>query len=108
MRRMIGLTAACTFALLVLAAQAFGSEITNSADDLRTGWYPNNSTLTPQLVSGGSFGRLWTANVEGQVTAQPLLAAGTLLVETEKDNAYGLNPATGAVKSAYAFNLVSH
>src|SRR5665811_1034732 len=60
MRRMIGLTAACTFALLVLAAQAFGSEITNSADDLRTGWYPNNSTLTPQLVSGGSFGRLWT------------------------------------------------
>jgi len=83
---------------LVLAAQALGSGITNSSDDLRTGWYPNNSTLTPQLVSGGTFGQLWSSSLEGQITAQPLLANGTLLIETEKDKAYGLDPASGAVK----------
>jgi HYDIN/CFA65/VesB family protein/ASPM-SPD-2-Hydin domain-containing protein/putative pyrroloquinoline-quinone-binding quinoprotein len=84
--------------MLALAASAAASGVTNSGDDLRTGWYPEASTITPQLVSGGSFGRLWSAPVEGQVYAQPLLANGTLLVATEADKAYGLNPTTGAVK----------
>jgi hypothetical protein len=88
----------CMLWLLALASQAYAASITNSADDLRTGWYPNNALLTPQLVSGGSFGKLWSASLEGQITAQPLLANGTLLVATEKDKTYGLDAATGAVK----------
>jgi Abnormal spindle-like microcephaly-assoc'd, ASPM-SPD-2-Hydin/PQQ-like domain len=93
------------FALLALAlvlacaAQAVAAPtVTNSGDDLRTGWYPEASAITPQLVSGGTFGQLWSAPVEGQVYAQPLLANGTLLVATEADKAYGLDPTTGAVK----------
>jgi len=89
-------------ALLALLAASGGSAraagVTNAADDLRTGWYPDQSSLTPQLVSGGTFGQLWSAAVDGQVYAQPLLANGTLLVTTENNKVYGLNPGTGAIK----------
>jgi hypothetical protein len=79
-----------------LASEAPGSELTNSGGDLRTGWYPNEPSITPELVSGGTFGRLWSTPVKGQVYAQPLLDDGTLFVATEADELYGLNPATGA------------
>ncbi|MGO9322550.1 MAG: hypothetical protein ACLQBY_17365 [Solirubrobacteraceae bacterium] len=70
------------FFALGAGAQAFASEaeITNSGENLRTGWYPESSSITPQLVSGGTFGQLWSAPVEGQVYAQPLFADGTLFV----------------------------
>ncbi len=102
MRRMRGLSALSITLLLValgaLAGQAAASGITNAGDDLRTGWYPNSSAITPQLVSGGTFGQLWSASVEGSVYAQPLLDNGTLLVATEKNRVYGLDQSTGAVK----------
>jgi hypothetical protein len=102
MRRMRVVTVLCTmFFLVACAAQALasetpGSELTNSGGNLRTGWYPNEPSITPELVSGGTFGRLWTTPVTGQVYAQPLLDDGTLFVATEANNLYGLNPATGA------------
>ncbi len=102
MRWICAVAVVCALSLLAAAAQAsaaeevFGSSLTNSGGDLRTGWYPNESALTPELVGGGTFGRLWTTPVEGQVYAQPLLDAGTLFVATEKNDLYGLNPATGA------------
>jgi iron transport multicopper oxidase len=77
------------------AAESFGSSLTNSGDDLRTGWYPNEPSITPQLVTGGTFGQLWSASVEGQVYAQPLLDDGTLFVATEQNNIYGLDPSNG-------------
>ncbi|HEY2398537.1 MAG TPA: choice-of-anchor D domain-containing protein [Solirubrobacteraceae bacterium] len=85
-------------AALASAGQALAEGITNSGDDLRDGWYPEQSSLTPQLVSGGTFGQLWSTNVEGSVYAQPLLYNGTLLVATEKNKVYGLDPATGSVR----------
>ncbi|TMK23936.1 MAG: choice-of-anchor D domain-containing protein, partial [Actinobacteria bacterium] len=89
--------------LLVLAAlasagQVLAEGITNAGDDLRDGWYPEQSSLTPQLVSGGSFGQLWSASVEGSVYAQPLLYNGTLLVATETNKVYGLDPSTGSAR----------
>ncbi|HEX7292189.1 MAG TPA: choice-of-anchor D domain-containing protein [Conexibacter sp.] len=80
------------------AGSALAAGVTRDGDDLRTGWYPDQSSLTPQLVSGGTFGQLWSAAVDGQVYGQPLLANGTLLVATENNKVYGLNPGTGAVK----------
>ncbi|MBA3808631.1 MAG: PQQ-binding-like beta-propeller repeat protein [Solirubrobacterales bacterium] len=80
-----------TVLLLALAGQALASGVTNSGDDLRTGWYPNQPTLTPQLVSGGTFGQLWSTAVSGQVYAQPLLSGGTLLLATENNLLYGLD-----------------
>ncbi len=91
--------------LLVLTAPASGSGITNSGDDLRTGWYPDEPSLTPQLVSGGSFGQLWSASVEGQVYAQPLLDDGTLVVATEDNKVYGLDPTSGASRWAQPLSL---
>src|SRR5690348_14085498 len=89
------LTAVVT--LLALAGAAAAAGVTNAGDDLRTGWYPDEGAITPQLVSGGSFGQLWSASVDGQVYAQPLLSpTGTLIVATENDKVYGLDPATGA------------
>ena len=102
MRRICAIAVVCVLSLLASAAQAsaaeekFGSSLTNSGGNLRTGWYPNEPSITPELVSGGTFGQLWSAPVEGQVYAQPLLDDGTLLVATEKNNLYGLNPKTGA------------
>ena len=87
---------ACT--LLAVPAGARASEPTNSGDNLRDGWYPEQGTLTPQLVSGGTFGQLWSATVEGQVYAQPLLTGGEVLVATENNKVYALDPSTGAQK----------
>ncbi len=91
-------------ALLLAAAPAFASGITNSSEDLRTGWYRSESAITPELVSGGTFGQEWSANVEGQVYAQPLLGEDTLLVATEHNRVYGLDPATGAKQWSTVLN----
>jgi hypothetical protein len=96
--RALRLALAMCMLLAVLPAGAAASEPTNSGDNLRDGWYPEQSTLTPQLVSGGTFGQLWSATVEGQVYAQPLLAAGEVLVATENNKVYALDPSTGAQK----------
>jgi len=106
MRTMRAVQALCMLVSVLLlaaggratASELPGSELTNSGGNLRAGWYPNEPSITPELVSGGTFGRLWTTPVEGQVYAQPLLDDGTLFVGTEQNDLYGLNPATGAVE----------
>jgi hypothetical protein len=105
MRRMHALAVVCMLLALAMAAQARGSEITNAGDSLRTGWYPDAPSITPELVSGGTFGQVWSATVAGQVYAQPLLSNGTLLVATEEDNVYGLDPATGALQWSKPLHL---
>ena len=105
LRRSRAVSLICTVFLLAAAAHASASGITNSADDLRTGWYPEQPTLTPQLVSGGTFGQLWSTPVSGQVYAQPLLADGTLVVATENNLVYGIDPSTGAQKWAKPLSL---
>src|SRR2546423_8670989 len=67
-------------------------------DGQRTGWYPDQASLTPSLVSGGTFGQSFSTPIDGQVYAQPLVSSGTLLVATETNNIYGLDPVTGAQK----------
>jgi len=81
---------------VILAPAAQADVTTNSKDQLRTGWYPDQPNLSPGLVGGGTFGQQFSAAVDGQVYAQPLIANHTLLVATETNNIYGLDPATGA------------
>jgi Abnormal spindle-like microcephaly-assoc'd, ASPM-SPD-2-Hydin/PQQ-like domain len=93
---LVGLLAAVS---LVLTGTAAAAEVGNAGDDLRTGWYPDEGSITPDIVKGNTFGQLWSASVDGQVYAQPLLSpTGTLVVATENDNVYGLDPSTGAQK----------
>ncbi len=80
---------------------AMASGITNAGDDLRTGWYPN-AGVSPEDVTGGTFGQLWSAPVDGQVYAQPLAVTpsggsqrDTVIVATETNNVYGLNASNG-------------
>jgi len=67
-----------------------------SADDLRTGWYPNQPALHPTDVSGPGFQELFDVPLDGQIYAQPLVFAGGLLVVTENNHVYVLDPVTGA------------
>ncbi len=82
---------------LVGAAQAL-AEVTGAADNLRTGWYREQPTLTPGLLESGKFHQIFNSHLEGRIYAQPLIANGTLLVVTEQDWAYGLDPITGKVR----------
>jgi Abnormal spindle-like microcephaly-assoc'd, ASPM-SPD-2-Hydin/Flagellar-associated PapD-like len=66
-------------------------------DQEGTSWYPDQTGLTPQLVSGGSFGQLFKSTIDGQAFAQPLVADGVLLVETSQNWIYGMNPKSGAI-----------
>jgi hypothetical protein len=72
--------------------------VTQGADELRTSWYPDEGGLAPSIVSGSTFGQLFSTPVDGQVFAQPLVSQGTLFVVTETNNAYGLDAQTGGVK----------
>jgi outer membrane protein assembly factor BamB len=69
---------------------------TYGADNLRTGWYPDQPDLAPSLVANPSFGQLFAANVTGQVYAQPLVWNGVVLVVTETNDVYGLDERTGS------------
>ena len=70
---------------------------TRGADNYRSGWYPDQTSLSPGLVSGGTFGQLFKTPVNGEVYGQPLVDDGQLLVNTENNYAYGLDPVTGAI-----------
>jgi outer membrane protein assembly factor BamB len=79
------------------AGAAFG-EVTGAADNLRTGWYPDEPSLTPAQLKNGSFQQVFKSVLKGQIYAQPLSANGTLLVATEDNWVYGLDPNSGAVR----------
>jgi hypothetical protein len=70
---------------------------TRGADNYRTSWYPDQTTLTPSLVSGGTFGQLFKTQLNGQIYGQPLLDDGQVLVNTENNYSYGIDPVTGAI-----------
>ena len=104
----IGLAAAALLPAVTGAAAANQprhsrlNEPTISQDNLRTGWDPNEPTLTARNVAGRTpgyrFGQVFKTAVTGQVYAQPLVIGSTVIVATEDDYVYGLNAATGAVK----------
>src|SRR5215468_10416836 len=84
----------CSFSL-VAAPPARADVLQAHNDSYSTGWYKDQSALSPAVVTGGTFGKLFSATVSGQVYAQPLVASNTLLVATENDKAYGLDPRDG-------------
>ncbi len=79
------------------AQSARGDETTISADLQRDGWDPNEPGLSPAVVAGGTFGKLFSTAVSGQVYAQPLVAGDSVIVATENDWVYSLNAETGAI-----------
>jgi PQQ-like domain len=92
-------------AILLLAAGAGSAfaEVTGAADNLRTGWYPHEPSLTPSFVTSPSFKLAFEDHLQGQIYAQPLTADGTLVVATEDNWVYGLDPNSGAIRWAKQF-----
>jgi outer membrane protein assembly factor BamB len=88
-------------------APAGGDVLTFHGDFARTGWVANEPTLTPDTVRAGRFGKLWTAPVEGEIYAEPLVVSGVaaggatprtmIYTVTERDLVYALDAATGRV-----------
>jgi outer membrane protein assembly factor BamB len=104
-----GVCAAALLLALVIptwpASGAGGTDIlTYHGDPARTGWNAAEETLTPEAVRSGKFGVQWTAPVEGDIYAQPLVVHGVvvggtartiLYVVTEHDLVYALDAADG-------------
>ena len=95
----------CVTLVVVLAQPAAGhaSATTVSVDNLRTGWDPSEPLLSPGTIASSSFGQIFSTAVDGQVYAQPIVAGDVLVVTTENNSVYGLDPGTGAV--AWQVNL---
>lgn len=73
-------------------------------DPGRTGWNAAEQTLTPATARPGSLRKVWTAPVDGEIYAEPLVVSGVLVrgsartlvyVVTERDAAYALDAADG-------------
>ncbi len=84
----------------VATSSGFVSQATNRGSNSRAGWYGDQTQLTPSLVGNSQgFGQIWKQTaIVGNVYAQPIVANGVLIVATERNNVYGLNPTTGAVE----------
>jgi outer membrane protein assembly factor BamB len=81
----------------VVAPGISADETTAQQNLLRNGWDPNEPTLTPAVVNGGTFGQVFKTALNGQVYAQPLVVGSTVIVATDNDWVYGLNATTGAI-----------
>ena len=87
--------------LVMLTAVPVLSYHNDAASD---GQNTQETVLTPSNVNSSSFGKLFTASVDGQVFAQPLFDPGltiaggvhnVLFVATEHDSIYALDAGTG-------------
>jgi len=80
-------------------------------DNYRTGWNPNESTLTPANVKKTSFGLLQTVTLDDQVDAQPLVVPNVMItagayqgtthdvvyVATEGNTVYAIDAHSGTI-----------
>lgn len=96
-RRAVLLAAVAAPCLAPAASRA--AVLTYGGSPLRAGTYPIMHRLSPPLLRDHRFGRLFDRALPdgGQVYAQPLLADGRLVVVTEKNDVYELNPKTGRI-----------
>lgn len=82
----------------VQAASPVVGQVTRGGDTHRTNWYPDQPNLSPSIVAGTTFGQLFTSpQLVGEIYAQPIVANGVLIVVTEANYIYGLNPESGAI-----------
>ena len=89
---------AATAPTLVDSQQTVTGRVTYLNGPQRTGVYSSMRRLTPAGVAGKKFHRLFDQPLPdgGEVYAQPLLVAGRLVVATERNDVYELDPRTGA------------
>lgn len=79
--------------------------LTYHYDNLRTGWNPRETDLTPASVKSSKFGLLKTLAVDGNVLAQPLLVSGFVMPDGTRHDI--LIVVTGR-NTVYAFDAKSY
>lgn len=89
----------------IVPTPARADELTIAYSAMRTGWDAAEAGLSPASVRAGDFGRLFettlpdtTTGTPNEMYAQPIIAAGTLVVATEENEVAGLDPESGAVR----------
>ena len=115
--RKYALLGAATLAVLTILtgsaqlAQSQTAVTTYHYDNNRTGWNPNESTLTPANVGKSTFGLLHTVALDDQVDAQPLVVPGVVItagqfqgsthdvvyVASENNTIYAIDAHTGTI-----------
>ncbi|MEO6961306.1 MAG: discoidin domain-containing protein [Puia sp.] len=67
-----------TLSLLIVSSRsAIAQDVLTQHNDLaRTGWNPNETTLTTNNVNSSTFGLAFTLNVDDKIYAQPLVVNG--------------------------------
>ena len=86
-----------------VALAAPGDVTTAAYNNLRDGWDPNEPGLGPSTLRSPGFQKVFSTKLAGSIYAQPLVYEGTLIATTEKARAYGLDPATGAIRWQRSF-----
>lgn len=91
-------------ALMALPQVASASIVTYGGGPARMGLYPTMQRLTPQALSAHQVGRVFNTVLpdHAQVYGQPLLAGGRLVVATEDNDVYELDPTTGRILASRA------
>ncbi|MBA2682360.1 MAG: PQQ-binding-like beta-propeller repeat protein [Ktedonobacteraceae bacterium] len=86
----VATTAASTPQATSSASVAWNDWFTYHHDNARTGYLPN-------MPDPKKLTKSWSTNLDGAVYAQPLMVKGHLIVVTEGDSLYSLDPKTGKV-----------
>ncbi len=110
---LVGAFSRCLLLVSLVAASAAArsqSVTTYHYDNYRTGWNPNETTLTPANVNTSSFGMLYSVTLDDQVDGQPLympsinITAGSYqgmhnvaYVAAESNTIYAIDADTGTV-----------
>ena len=74
--------------LVFLQTSAQVNVLTQHNDLLRTGWMPNERVLTPENVSSGNFGKIFSREVDDQIYTQPLIVSGIKIKGTKRNVVY--------------------
>lgn len=99
----VGVALAVGAAGLAATPHSHADVVTISTDTGRSGWDPNEPSLSPGSVTSSDFGQLYSTALTGQIYAQPLVIGSTVIAATEENHVYGLDRATGAIKWSVDF-----
>src|SRR5580765_939613 len=100
-------TLLCLLVLHTSIAYAQVDVLTQHNDLNRTGWNNQETILNTTNVKPGTFGKVFSTNVDDKIYAQPLLVTGVnttaqgikdvVYVATVNNTIYGIDAVTGAI-----------